>query len=77
MNRLADYNLEQIKEIVTAQFGQPSYRAKQLYAHITRFNSYDEMSDLPQSFRNALKEEYDAHALEIEKKFVSNDGTIK
>lgn len=77
MNRLADYNLEEIKEIVTAKFGQPAYRAKQLYAHITRFNDYDEMSDLPRAFRDALKVDYDAHALKIEKKFVSVDGTVK
>lgn len=77
MNRLADYTLDEIKEIVTAQFSQPSYRAKQLYAHITRFNDYSEMSDLPRTFRDALSSEYQAQALQIEKKFVSVDGTVK
>lgn len=77
MLNLADYSLEKLTEIVVGKFAQPSYRAKQLYAHVHRFDGYDEMSDLPKTFRESLAQQYAAHALEIEKKLISNDGTVK
>lgn len=47
---LADLSYEEVEKLV-AEVGVPSYRAKQLYAHITRFDDYDEMTDLPSAFR--------------------------
>lgn len=73
---LADLTYEEVEKLA-AELGVPSYRAKQLYAHITRFDEYDEMSDLPAAFREKLKSLYAAHGVEIEKKLVSRDGTEK
>ncbi len=77
MYNLADYNLAEINGILTSEFGVPSYRAKQLFAHIARFDSYAEMSDLPAKFREELKVKYVDRAVEIEKKLTSADGTVK
>ena len=73
---LADLSYEEVEKLV-AELGAPSYRAKQLYAHVTRFDDYDEMSDLPLAFREKLKEKYAARGVEIEKKLTSRDGTEK
>lgn len=73
---LADLTYEEVEKLA-AELGVPSYRAKQLYAHITRFDEYDEMSDLPAAFREKLKSLYAAHGVEIEKKLVSRDETEK
>ncbi len=76
MTNLADLSLDEIKTLLEEK-GVPSYRAKQLYAQITRANSYEEMSDIPKSLRETLKEEYNDLAVKIEKKFLSKDGTVK
>ncbi len=73
---LADLTYEEVEKLA-ADLGVPSYRAKQLYAHITRFDEYDEMSDLPAAFREKLKSLYAARGVGIEKKLVSRDGTEK
>ena len=58
MNNLADFSRLKLEKILKEEFSQPSYRAGQLYKSVTRFNSYDEMSDLPLSLRDKLKEKY-------------------
>ena len=73
---LADLSYEEVEKLV-AEVGVPSYRAKQLYAHITRFDDYDEMTDLPSAFREKLSGKYAARGVAIEKKLVSRDGTEK
>lgn len=73
---LADLSYEEVEKLV-AELGAPSYRAKQLYAHITRFDDYDEMTDLPSAFREKLSGKYAARGVAIEKKLVSRDGTEK
>lgn len=73
---LADLSYEEVEKLV-AEVGVPSYRAKQLYAHITRFDDYDEMTDLPSAFREKLSEKNAARGVAIEKKLVSRDGTEK
>lgn len=73
---LADLSYEEVEKLV-AEVGVPSYRAKQLYAHITRFDDYDEMTDLPYAFREKLSGKYAARGVAIEKKLVSRDGTEK
>ena len=60
---LADLTYEEVEKLA-ADLGVPSYRAKQLYAHITRFDEYDEMSDLPAAFREKLKSLYAGYAEE-------------
>ena len=62
-----------------AQLGQPSFRAKQIWAWMwTRHaRSFDEMSDLPAALRTRLAEEFTLAAPEIEKWSESADGTVK
>ncbi|MFR6641412.1 MAG: hypothetical protein ACLUSP_08915 [Christensenellales bacterium] len=72
---LADLTYEEVEKLA-ADLGVPSYRAKQLYAHITRFDEYDEMSDLPAAFREN-SDRFTPRAGRNRKKLVSRDGTEK
>jgi len=60
--------------------GQPSYRGRQLFEAVygQRVEAAEQISTLPQQFRASLAERGFALGLpEIEKKFVSQDGTIR
>ncbi len=58
--------------------GQPAYREKQIFKWICRgAQSPDEMSDLPLSLRNALKENAGFESLKILSFQQSSDGTRK
>jgi 23S rRNA (adenine2503-C2)-methyltransferase len=65
---------------LVADAGQPSYRAKQIMDGIyrQRVESLEEISTLPQEFREHLeKSAVMVGAARIEKKFVSVDGTVR
>jgi 23S rRNA (adenine2503-C2)-methyltransferase len=57
--------------------GEPAYRAGQIFSslHRRRLLSFDEMTDLPASFREKLKERATASTLTIESRYISDDGT--
>ncbi len=59
------------------QIGEPKYRAKQIFKglHERRLLSFDEMTDLPKTFREKLNEIAVASTLKVESRFVSEDGT--
>jgi 23S rRNA (adenine2503-C2)-methyltransferase len=60
--------------------GQPSYRGRQLFEALyrQRVSSAEQVSTLPQEFRQSLGEGGPSLGLpSIEKKFVSSDGTIR
>ena len=59
------------------QTGEPKYRAKQLFKglHERRLRDFDAMTDLPKAFREKLKGLATASTLEVESKYVSEDGT--
>ena len=59
--------------------GQKKYRATQLYIWMyeKKATSFDEMTDISKAFRDVLKEKYCLSIPEIDKKQVSQDGTIK
>lgn len=62
------------------KFGQPDYRARQLFQAIypQRLNSLEAISTLPKQFRAALKAEgLEIQPPVIEKSFASVDGTIR
>ncbi len=62
------------------ELGEPSFRAKQIFSwlHQKRVYHFDEMSDLPLSLREKLKDDAVLLNLTIEKKMVSAlDQTIK
>ena len=62
-----------------SQMGQPAFRAKQVYGWLHKgVRSYDEMTNLPQSLRQKLAEEYPIHPPQVVRKQESQrDGTIK
>ena len=62
------------------EFGQPSYRARQLFDALyrQRVQSSEQISTLPQDFRQSLSAKGISIGLpSIEKKFVSSDGTVR
>ena len=62
------------------EFGQPVYRARQLFEALyrQRVETPEQISTLPQDFRRSLSERGISVGLpDIEKKFVSGDGTVR
>jgi 23S rRNA (adenine2503-C2)-methyltransferase len=65
---------EKIREL-----GEPLYRARQIadWLYQKRVQSFDEMTDLPQEFRNRLAEQFDFSRIEIVRVLGSRDTTRK
>jgi 23S rRNA (adenine2503-C2)-methyltransferase len=57
--------------------GEPAYRGRQLFGALQRrrLRSFDEMTDLPKSFRARLSEAATASSLTVESRYVAQDGT--
>lgn len=65
-------------EAVCAAFGQPAYRAKQIFTFLSRGVAVEEMSSLPKDFRAALAAASEDRLPRVEEKRVSAiDGTVK
>ena len=64
---------------ILKEMGQPAFRAKQVFSWLHKgIRSYDEMSNLPKSLRDALAQQYPICAPEVVRKQESQkDGTIK
>lgn len=64
---------------LAVRLGQPGYRGKQLFEAIyrNRSGSLETVSNLPKSFRERLSTEAEVGLPKIDKRFVSNDGTIR
>src|SRR5208282_2535352 len=76
---LLGLSLQQLKE-VGERLGQASYRARQLLDGLyrQRWTGVEEFTTLPSAFRQQLTESgYGVGFPQIEKKFVSADGTIR
>ena len=55
---LKDYTIQELEEI-TAKFGEPKFRAKQIFEWLYRgVRSFDEMTNLPKAFRERLEEKF-------------------
>ena len=77
LQNLLDFNKEQLDDIVK-EMGQPKFRSGQLWDWLYKGASFDEMTNLPESFRKALKEKYLPGKQEIRAKLCSAiDGTVK
>lgn len=78
MKLLCDLSLEKLGALLK-QYGQPSFRAKQLYGHIVAGRELDEMSNLPKGLVAKLKEDgWRALGLTIRESYTSEiDGTVK
>ncbi len=66
----------EIEQYLTS-VGEPKYRAKQIFTWLHSGKSFDEMTNVPKSLREHLKENAIIRAPEIEEKYVSRDGTVK
>jgi 23S rRNA (adenine2503-C2)-methyltransferase len=75
---LTDLNEAQILNLVLSM-GEPEYRTKQLKNQIYRglAHSFEEMTDLPGMFRQALEESIRLHSLKETLQEIGQDGTIK
>jgi len=64
---------------VLKEMGQPAFRAKQVYTWLHKgVRSYEEMTNLPKSLRDALAEKYPIHPpVVVRKQQSKKDGTIK
>ena len=64
---------------VLKELGQPAFRGKQVYTWLHKgVRSYDEMTNLPQSLRQELANQYPIYPPEVVRKQESKlDGTIK
>lgn len=78
MQTIYDFNLEQLQQVVH-EYGQKPYRAKQLFTWLYRKRvfSFDEMTDLPASFIEKLKENFVILPLKEIDRQVAKDGTMK
>ncbi len=67
-------------EAELAALGQPKFRAKQIvsWLHEKRVTSFEEMTNIPQSLRAVLEENYYINSLKIVRRLESKlDGTVK
>ncbi|PYS98700.1 MAG: 23S rRNA (adenine(2503)-C(2))-methyltransferase RlmN [Acidobacteria bacterium] len=64
-------------EDLVREMGEPRYRAQQIFKqlHDRRLLSFEEMTDLPKAFRAKLSEAASSSTLNVESKYVSEDGT--
>ena len=73
---LTDFDFNKIKGLVH-DFGEPEFRALQLYQWINRGVSFENMSNLPKTLTEKLSENFDASGVSINKNFVSKDKSVK
>src|SRR4029453_10044871 len=59
------------------RLGEPAYRGRQVFAALQhrRLTNFDDITDLPQAFRNKLNEVATASTLTVASRFISEDGT--
>ena len=78
MKLLTDFSLEELKALV-ATYGEPSFRAEQLYLNLYAGKDFDEMTNVGKAFKERLqKDGYVACGARILESFSSKiDGTVK
>ena len=74
--QIAGLSLAELTERIKAE-GLPAFRAKQIYSNLLKHKEFAEMSELPKALRETLAERYEARSAEIDRKFLSKDGTAK
>ena len=76
---LMGLDIQELTDLVENS-GEPAYRGRQLFQAIygERIESPAQISTLPQSFRQLLREQgYEIGQPKIERRFVSSDGTVR
>lgn len=77
---IKSYTLDELKRIMTDEFGEKPFRAAQIYRwlHVALCTSFDEMSNISAGLREKLKEHFELSTLIKEQLQVSKiDGTAK
>src|SRR4029450_9841289 len=59
------------------RLGEPAYRGRQIFAALQhrRLTRFDEITDLPLTLRNKLKDVGSASTLTVTSRYISEDGT--
>ena len=73
---LSDLSRGELEELMMS-FDQPRFRGGQLFKWLSRGADFDEMTDLPRSLLERLKQNYVARGVEIIKALRSSDGSQK
>ena len=75
---IRNFSFEELENIVTA-YGEPKFKAKQLYQWIWQKGvlDFDNMTNLSKNLREKLKESYSFNTLKKAHEQYSKDGTIK
>lgn len=78
MKLLCDLTLKELKTLLK-EYGQPSFRAKQMMSHIVSGRELGDMSNIPKDLIVRMKEDgWRALGVKIERSFTSSiDGTVK
>ena len=74
---LLSLGLGELKEIVKDKLKIEKYRAEQIYSWIYKAGSFAEMSNISEKHKKLLGEYFYIKKLEIDKKLISSDGTVK
>lgn len=69
-------SIEQLKDVMI-DLGQPAFRAKQVAKWLVSCTPFEEMSNLPESLRIKLREQYSEGYPKVVKKLDSADGSSK
>ena len=71
-------SLEQLQQKFV-EWGQPAYRAKQVYDWIWKHGakSFDDMTNVPVALRTSLNEKFTFQSIQVDARQSSSDGTIK
>ncbi len=77
-NDIRELSLEQLEDKISS-IGEQKFRARQLSEWLWKKStrSFDEMTNLPASFREYLDQNFEIRAVSIHTKQVSQDGTMK
>lgn len=73
---IQNYTLEQLEQLCQS-LGEPKFRAKQLYEGITLGKNISEISNIGNSLKSKLLEQFEDVAISLHTKLVGKDGTIK
>ena len=76
MRVLSDLTFSEIENLIIS-YGEPKYRAKQIYSNLVCAKSISEMSDIPKSLKDKLLNDFYDAPVKIVKKLVSKDKTVK
>lgn len=74
---LKNYTYKELEEYVLS-LGQKKFRASQIFKRLYQgCSSFEELTDLPASFRRQLEQSAEIHAVQLRERQISSDGTRK